>query len=204
MIADPCGASCPDPLTFKGDIRTAEPPAILHPSDSGACEPARPRARLSAFWHLLQPRTQRARVVRRRALLMVDHDVCRPQRGDRGDRPPRRFDGPPGGGGGYRESRFGSREGGGGFGRGGGDKVSLTASHSACWSPQSSLPWTLTTAQWPLPSAAPKYKALVVLSTVAHHLPLHGQSLAGTTLTSRLVDLVWARQSCGIACVQLL
>ncbi|CAL5223961.1 g6567 [Coccomyxa viridis] len=45
-----------------------------------------------------------------------------PQRGDRGDRPPRRFDGPPGGGGGYRESRFGSREGGGGFGRGGGDK----------------------------------------------------------------------------------
>ena len=50
--------------------------------------------------------------------------VCRPQRGDRGDRPPRRFDGPPGGGGGYRESRFGSREGGGGFGRGGGDKVS--------------------------------------------------------------------------------
>ena len=52
-------------------------------------------------------------------------DACRPPRGDRGDRPPRRFgDGPPGGGG-YRESRFGSREGGGGFGRGGGDKVSL-------------------------------------------------------------------------------
>ena len=48
--------------------------------------------------------------------------LFRPGRGDRGDRPPRRFgDGPPGGG--YRESRFGSREGGGGFGRGGGDKV---------------------------------------------------------------------------------
>ena len=46
----------------------------------------------------------------------------RPQRGDRGDRPPRRFgDGPPGGG--YRESRFGDRREGGGFGRGGGDKV---------------------------------------------------------------------------------
>ncbi len=55
--------------------------------------------------------------------------MCRPQRGDRGDRPPRRFDGPPGGGGGYRESRFGSREGGGGFGRGGGDKVSITLLH---------------------------------------------------------------------------
>ena len=51
-------------------------------------------------------------------------DLFRPQRGDRGDRPPRRFgDGPPGGG--YRESRFGSREGGGGFGRSGGDKVHL-------------------------------------------------------------------------------
>ncbi len=48
--------------------------------------------------------------------------LFRPGRGDRGDRPPRRFgDGPPGGG--YSESRFGSREGGGGFGRSGGDKV---------------------------------------------------------------------------------